>query len=67
MGDETTSDTLEDIIDLVGLQITLEAIVNICRAKGVHYNYARHDLATSKKWDQAGDLIERAKQDTRVG
>lgn len=50
---------LEGIVDSLGLNRTLEALVEICGEKADHLRSNWQDGQAARRWEKAGDVIAR--------
>lgn len=57
----TISDRLESLIDQISLSTVLEALADICQAKGDHVRSNWQDTQTAKVWYATARKLERVK------
>jgi|SoimicMinimDraft_4_1059732.scaffolds.fasta_scaffold00004_19 hypothetical protein len=54
----TNKETLEAIVDSMGLELTVHALGQICADKAEHIAVNWQDTNTAKPWAKAGALID---------
>lgn len=54
----TNLETLEAIVDSMGLEQTVRALAEICGEKATHIAVNWQDTGTAKPWAKAGALID---------